>query len=969
MVDYDKRAIGHFPPRVQTSALAIPETRTVEARRETAPMFLFYDGKSFTPFNNRRSGADMFSSGYGMTAATLRPGKLTQNDWDFARAYVQCEYAFRCIEMVSSDISAIKHGVRNRSTKQDWPDHPLMKALTWARQVCQQDIISLWQKALYIFGETYLLPVSNGFTDPATGKPYYNGLQWLNPLVTEPYIAYGQLQGYDYSAYGYTRFQPGQIVHDKVSSIFDDIRGQSRISAVLAAVNIDIEIKRYTLDSFLKDMRMSGILTGREGSDLQQKDVDDALQIIKEKKESRLIALAPALVWQTVQHEWDDTQFKASDDARRRITTGLGIPMSVVGAWDDAKYQSAPAQLAFYYDHVIFREEDRLTQFINDVVMPYFDPYGEGEWYYDKDSAMALTEDKAVKSQMYGQQFTSGGLTLNEYRKSIGQPPLQGGDILTLNGQIIPTATLPQLSAQSMTPLLPDVPAAAPTQPEPVAPKAVEPTAVEGMKDAWIGLTLPNHPDMTALQSRAKQLIGEGQCEWNDPDGFHVTLIYVPAITDEEAALLLTAMEDVDVPEMALRVGSLGVFDNVGEHAVHYKVRSNGDLKDLQETLYDICEGLGLRMRSFYAPALYQPHITMGYAQQPLRRVVYHGKTMVQPDEMHLSVGDEVVCRKACGQPKPIKSEPPPEPQTIHAEALDELAAWQKKIKNRSKDELIEVATGKTLETYYAPVEFQNYLIRDEVAEGIRLALAEAGGNKAAVKAVFDNARQIISYKAVQATRLDFENDFEDILNEALAGNLKRSRWSMLTRNLIGVSINKAYRDGLKDGGVDDEPDDTEQAAIDAMISDQSTYVTNLGNTLYKSESVISDAMAAQKPAMWWNGSIAPAYSAGLLSADANSMFGWHLGQTEQHCEAEGSKWGCKNLDGTRKRYKTWDKLGLIAGTIGQNTTCGGYRCECKLIRVAAKSTDFLPDWEYYHHNHSHEVDESAPELTEGGAE
>lgn len=696
---------------------------------------------------------------------------------------------------------------------------------------------------------------------------------------------------------------------------------------------------------------MSGILTGREGSDLRQEDVDAALQIIREKKESRLIALAPALVWQQVQHQWDDSQFKASDDARRRITTGLGIPMSVVGAWDDAKYQSAPAQLSFYYDHVIFREEDRMALFINDVLMPYFDPYGEGEWYYDKDGVMALIEDKAAKSQMYSQQFTTGGLTLNEYRAKIGEKPLPGGDVLTLNGQIISVHVLPQMAAQSAPPLLPDATPAASQAPDAIAPKAIEPTDVEGVKDAWIGLTLPNHPDMTALQARAKQLIGEEQCEWNDPAEFHVTLIYVPAIAEDEAAALLEALNEVDVPELGLRVGSLGVFDNVGEHALHFKIRSNTDLKDLQETLYDICDGLGLRTRSFYAPALYQPHITMGYAAQPLRRVVYTGKTVVQPEEMRLSIGDEVVYRKACGQPKPIKSELTPEPETIHAKALGELAAWQKKIKNRGHDDLIDAATGKVLKTHYQSVEFQNYLIRDEVAEGIRLALDEAGGDKAAIKAVFDNARQIISYKAVQATRLDFENGFEDILNDALAGNLTRRRWSTLTRNLIGVSINKAYRDGLVDGGVDDEPDDTEQAAIDALITEQSIYVTNLGNTLYKTEDKISDAMAAQKPAMWWNGAIAPAYSAGLLSADANSMFTWHLGQTEEHCLAEDGKWGCATLDGTSKRYKTWDKLGLIAGTVGQNTTCGGYQCQCKLVRKAGKSSDIVLDAADFHHH------------------
>ena len=90
-MNYDNRTIGRFPPRTTASGLGASGS-------SNDPLFMFFDGKSFNPINSR--GADMYT-GYGMTGLTLRPTKLQQTDFDYARAYALCEYAFRCVEMVA----------------------------------------------------------------------------------------------------------------------------------------------------------------------------------------------------------------------------------------------------------------------------------------------------------------------------------------------------------------------------------------------------------------------------------------------------------------------------------------------------------------------------------------------------------------------------------------------------------------------------------------------------------------------------------------------------------------------------------------------------------------------------------------------------------------------------------------------------------------------------------------------------
>lgn len=276
----------------------------------------------------------------------------------------------------------------------------------------------------------------------------------------------------------------------------------------------------------------------------------------------------------------------------------------------------------------------------------------------------------------------------------------------------------------------------------------------------------------------------------------------------------------------------------------------------------------------------------------------------------------------------PNKPEPPA--KSYAESALDELGQWEKKVKNKG-----------------VKAAFVTYAIRDEVADYLRDNLLLAADNKEAVKALFEETKEKLATKAIQATRLDFENAFDDTLKEAIAGNLTRTRWANIVRQMIRTYGARAFRDGLVDSGVDDLPDEDDQATIDNLIQVQSQYVTNLGQQLFKTEEGISPEMADQKSAMWFNGSINPFYAEGKLSGNGNAMHTWVLGRAEKHCKT------CPELNGQRRRYKTWYKQNLIAGTTNQATECGGWECDCRLVPSAGKSSD--GDLAELIHKHTHE--------------
>lgn len=201
--------------------------------------------------------------------------------------------------------------------------------------------------------------------------------------------------------------------------------------------------------------------------------------------------------------------------------------------------------------------------------------------------------------------------------------------------------------------------------------------------------------------------------------------------------------------------------------------------------------------------------------------------------------------------------------------------------------------------------------------------------------------------KAIQATRIDYELAFEDILAEAIKGTIDRRRFGTLLRNEIKKYIRLAYIDGLTDGGVTDaQLSDDDEAAIKAMTQEQSQYVSNIGETLYKGDG-ISEAQAKNKPSQWWNKSVYPAYLEGLRSAAGNAYFRWNMDERKENCET------CSALNGQVHRLNDYLKTGLYPKS--SKLACNGDNCGCGLIPVPnGKAFGRFPIAAKHDHTHEH---------------
>lgn len=179
------------------------------------------------------------------------------------------------------------------------------------------------------------------------------------------------------------------------------------------------------------------------------------------------------------------------------------------------------------------------------------------------------------------------------------------------------------------------------------------------------------------------------------------------------------------------------------------------------------------------------------------------------------------------------------------------------------------------------------------------------------------------SAKAIQATRLDFELAFEDLM--AARKDLSERSLASRVRGLLRQYGYLAYQDGLEDGGVKDGVlDDDDESEFTALLASQNAFVNNFA----KAAPTLSDAEAAGKPSMWWNKSLLPFFDAGRLSADKNGMYGFEGDDGEESCNT------CQRLKGQRHRIKDWTRKKLRPGVDTANFECKGFKCNHKLVKA-----------------------------------
>lgn len=750
-----------------------------------------------------------YSGGGHYRQLVSRLADLRPDDEGLALAVEASVWAGAAVDLRVRNVAGMPWRIVNTASGNEVTNHAFHRALAYAYAEFDQHLFAQWVMAMVVHGENYFEKLYIPYTNFEPG-----GLRWLNPLATEPVIMGDRIDYFEYTSTGgqYLRLPPDDVLMHRRINLLDDLRGTSPLGRALDAVNIDREMQRVVKAFFVNDATPGGILTGRRGVLLSREDEERIIAQWQEQLEGaenafRVMLLPHALEYQQVQQANFDGQEQLDDRQKTRICTALGVPLSMVNAGGVSDPLSAggtaESNKALFFENTVKPDCTDMALFINEKIMPWLDRGRRGlylfEWDFSKiDSLVKYTRQRTDKALA---EWQAGAITRNQLRERIGEQPLPGGDHLLLapgSAILIDINELeraPELSAPPAPafPLLSAPPGALDGQAgaDTVALGAGQDEEVSAAPPAkaedgiCVLLQIGADASLVSLQRRLREMYAGQPVEWNEPDSLHVTLLYAPTSTRQQRDRLAALLAEIDVPELSLRVGSLRSFDNLGNYALHFRIRRNADLLELQEEVYSLAEALGLSFSAYHEPAGFTPHITMGYSETKLPTVVYQGNVSVKPRSLVLSMdGDErdddeyvTLYERPLGavitlpdetpdeppdeSPDESPDEPPDEtpeanpededearqksagatavvpvtvtdaPSAPQQDALDELRAWRRVAFNKRLGDKKRRVKG---------VEFQAYHLPERVTSVVKWGLALGCESKA----VFDTAAAIL---------------------------------------------------------------------------------------------------------------------------------------------------------------------------------------------------------------------------------
>lgn len=683
---------------------------------------------------------------------------VTSSKEGYARAYIASVWAHRCVEILATNLSQVPVMVLD-DNGEEIDDHPLLIALHRSQVNIMHRVVASY----LIWGETFLWPKRNAYN-------YYSDLAWLNNLGMDVLEGAGEIHAYTYNGVngGAVRpFRPDEIVMFKSFNPFDDLRGLSKFETVLLEVGIDQDIARTTRTFFANDARPGVMLIPEK--DMVKADRELFMEFWKANLQGSANAGKPVLVprnvkVETIQRPPSTDDLNVRESVRREICAAFGVPLSIAGAWDDANYQSAPEQRKSLYEETLQPLGTMLEREFNTHVMPYFNTGdAKGRFVLDFDSVLALMADKSAEINTALAQLNQGGISLNEYREVAGLPPVDDDRWYIPSGvQVVASPA----EAQPMGMPLPgfasdDAPTVQDVEPGQDAHKSG--------REVFLGLSLANHPDLIRLQRRVADVLGDNvRVAWSAPDDFHITLVYAPAADEAQLNALNEQLAGMVFPELNLRLGSLHTFDNLNEYAVHFRIRRNQGLVDLQAALYELCESLGIEASNYSRPDAYTPHITIGYASRNPGRITFAPKLTLRPGALLVGTDDGEgghvqVDSYAVGQVQPQPPQQPPQEtvdnpaQKAHctcmvcvaseAAAVKELSQWQT-VATKS------IVRGQAFTSYALPPGIADSIRRDiSAGRNLKTVFIEAQREvKAAIDALPDDyVRYWRNYDDLQA--------------------------------------------------------------------------------------------------------------------------------------------------------------------------------------------------------------------------
>lgn len=251
-------------------------------------------------------------------------------------------------------------------------------------------------------------------------------------------------------------------------------------------------------------------------------------------------------------------------------------------------------------------------------------------------------------------------------------------------------------------------------------------------KEAYVKIDLANNPQLRAIQERLQMaMIQNGGTlvgDWQNPETFHITLVYCYDIENEALHRASETMEYNPLVKMPFFVTGISVFNNPEGQALHLTVSHSPKLDYLQKRIW--VEFSGHDTSDYSNPAQWQPHITMGYLPigVPAPQITFEPFELSVERVQYMRDGYAVF--ESFDAIEDIDELSPMADDDEIKQAIDDLERWERLALKRHKEGKPEKA-----------LEFESDSIAP-VQHGSLLGLLSSVNDAEQVKALFAEAKQ-----------------------------------------------------------------------------------------------------------------------------------------------------------------------------------------------------------------------------------
>lgn len=392
-------------------------------------------------FASLRMKTTSSGSGWIPSRPSGRARELTASDAGRTLAYSASVWAFRCANIRAKKVAEQLQNAKlyDKNSNQLVTDHPYFDALNYAFEQYHQEFYFNLAVESYIYGESYVekMPM---VADLGLGRPVVigaGGVRVLPSLMVEPYIPYGEIEGYDFLTEDgrLIRYAPDEIAYLKTYNPADTLRGMSIMDVAMESVNVDMYVVRFAKKYYENGARPGIVFTPKE-LDLTSDDLDSIKDALKREVKGvdnwhKPLFLTRALEATLYPSPEMEDQGYLTDESRERIAAAFSVPVGLI-TFGNARYQFSPELRKSFYEETVIPDVNAMVRWINTRILPYFDQEGNYELRSDQGAIIALLEDQFKRTEMYNEMFDRGAISFNERRVALNMTPIENGDFYSL---------------------------------------------------------------------------------------------------------------------------------------------------------------------------------------------------------------------------------------------------------------------------------------------------------------------------------------------------------------------------------------------------------------------------------------------------------------------------------------------------------------------------------------------------------